>query len=62
MLVNRRLDAPSLIGGGFVKIGFEAPRDVERGIIQASKEKLLRLIEVEPDTELSNILRTVWMT
>src|ERR1700675_4504547 len=52
MFVNCGFDAPPLVGGGVVEIGFEAPRDVDRRIIESTKEKPLGLIVVQSDAEL----------
>ena len=52
MFVNGGFDAPALIRGGVVEIGFEAPRDVDRRIIESSKEKPLGLIVVQPNAEV----------
>jgi len=40
MFVDGGFNAPRLIGGGLIEIGFEAPGDVERRIVKSPKEKL----------------------
>ncbi|MDP9065623.1 MAG: hypothetical protein M3O06_07155 [Pseudomonadota bacterium] len=52
MFVYGGFDAPALISRGVVEIRFEAARDVDRRIIESSKEKPFGLIVVEPNAEL----------
>src|SRR5271156_334605 len=52
MLLDGGFNAPRLISGGLIEIGFEAPGDVEHRVVKSPKEKLLRLIVIEPDPQL----------